>query len=67
LSFATVAGVMRSIIANLSAGPLGRQDRTLSPSASVPLVNRHSSVHRIPLHVRDDRDAPLSIGTERQE
>jgi len=32
----------------LSAKPLGRQDHTISPSASVPLVNRHICVHRIP-------------------
>jgi hypothetical protein len=39
---------------------LGRQDHTTSPSASVPLVNRHIRVHRVPLHVLDDRDTPLS-------
>jgi hypothetical protein len=33
----------------------------------MPLVNRHIGVHRIPHHVRDDRDAPLSIGAERQD
>ena len=38
----------------LSAEPLGRQDHTISPSAPVPLVNRHVRVHRIPLRVRDD-------------
>jgi len=43
----------------LSAEPLGRQDCTISPSASVPLVNRHVRVHRIPPHVRDDAYAPL--------
>ena len=37
----------------------GRQDHTTSPSASVPLVSRRHRVHRIPPHVRDDRDTPL--------
>ena len=32
----------------LGARSLGRQDHTTSPSASVPLVNRHIHVHRIP-------------------
>ena len=36
-----------------------RQDHTTSPSASVPLVNRHIGVYRNPLHVRDDAYAPL--------
>jgi hypothetical protein len=36
-----------------------RQDHTSSPSALLPLVSRHIRVHRIPLHVRDDRDTPL--------
>jgi hypothetical protein len=44
----TVIGVMRSIIANLTPAS-GRQDHTTSPYASVPLVSRHSRVHRIPL------------------
>ncbi len=32
----------------LGAEPLGRQDHTISPSASVPFVTRHIRVHRIP-------------------
>jgi len=32
----------------LGAEPLGRQDHTISSSASAPLVNRHLHVHRIP-------------------
>jgi hypothetical protein len=36
----------RSIIANLSARSLGRQDHTTSPSAKVPLVSQHHRVHR---------------------
>ena len=41
-----------------------RQDHTTSPSAPAPLVPRHQPVHRIPRHVRDDRDTPL-VGAER--
>jgi hypothetical protein len=37
-----------------------RQNHTTSPSVSMPLVCRHIHVHRIPLHVRDDRDTPLA-------
>jgi hypothetical protein len=33
----------------------------------VPLVNRHIGVHRIPHHVRDDRDTPLVSAAERGE
>jgi len=47
----------------LSAEPLGRQDHTILPSASVPLVNRHVRVHRNPPHVRDDAYAPR-VGVE---
>jgi len=32
----------------LGAKDLGRQDHTISPSASLPLVNWHACVHRIP-------------------
>jgi hypothetical protein len=37
----------------------GRQDHTTSPSASGAFVSRAISVHRIPPHVRDDRETPL--------
>src|SRR5437016_8074764 len=37
----------------------GRQDHTTSPSASGALVCSAISVHRIPPHVRDDRETPL--------
>ncbi len=40
----------------------GRQDHTASPSARVTLVSRNFRVHRIPPHVRDDREPPLSSG-----
>jgi hypothetical protein len=36
-----------------------RQDHTTSPSARVTLVIRNFRVHRIPPHVRDDREPPL--------
>ena len=40
----------------------GCQDHTASPSAPVTLVSRNFRVHRIPPHVRDDREPPLSSG-----
>jgi hypothetical protein len=39
----------------------GCQDHTTSPSASGALVCVAISVHRIPLHVRDDRETPLLV------
>jgi hypothetical protein len=36
-----------------------RQDHTTSPSASRAVRQKRLSVHRIPLHVRDDRETPL--------
>ena len=36
-----------------------RQDHTTSPSASALFVKSATRVHRIPLHVRDDRETPL--------
>jgi hypothetical protein len=54
--FVTVAGGANS--ANLTPASR-RQDHTISPSASVPLVRSTSSVHRIPPRVRDDREPPL--------
>jgi hypothetical protein len=55
----TVAGVMRSIITNLTPASR-RQDHTTSPSASAPFVSRAPSrpPHPAP-NVRDDRDTPL--------
>jgi hypothetical protein len=44
-----------------------RQNHTISPYASTPLVERHLNVHRIPARVRDDRDTPLEwTRTERE-
>jgi hypothetical protein len=37
----------------------GRQDHTISPSASGAFVVSAIRVHRIPPHVRDDRETPL--------
>ena len=37
----------------------GRQNHTTSPSASAPFVKGAARVHRIPPHVRDDRETPL--------
>jgi hypothetical protein len=36
-----------------------RQDHTTSPSAFAPFVKGAIGVHRIPPHVRDDRETPL--------
>jgi hypothetical protein len=55
---------MREHHYELERQTLGRQDHTISPYASVPLVERHLSVHRIPARVRDDRDTPLDSGLE---
>ena len=45
-------------LGNLTPAPR-RQDHTTSPYASATLVRRDISVHRIPPHVRDDREAPF--------
>ena len=56
----TVIRVMRSIIANLTPAP-GRQDHTTSPSAICAVRQKRIRVHRIPHHVRDDRETPLLV------
>jgi hypothetical protein len=61
----SVAGVMRSIIADLISAS-GYQAHTTSPSAFVPFVFRHNSVHRIPPDVRDDRETPLESGRDKR-
>src|SRR6202012_4511112 len=48
----------RRFLANLTPASR-RQDHTTSPSASGALVRSAISVHRIPPHVRDDRETPL--------
>jgi hypothetical protein len=40
----------------------GRQDHTTSPYASRAVRHKRISVHRIPPHVRDDREPPLLSG-----
>jgi hypothetical protein len=47
--------------ASSPAWPQRREARTtrLRRPLQAPLVSRRQSVHRIPLHVRDDRDTPL--------
>ena len=57
----TVIPGKRWLPANLTPAP-GRQDHTTSPYASVTFVLRDISVHRVPPHVRDDRDTPLWRG-----
>ena len=71
--FATVAREwtdqpLANVFTNLTPAS-GRQDHTTSPSASAPFARVTSQlhiascrVHRIPPHVRDDRDPPLSSG-----
>ena len=58
-SFATVAQPAPLERSQDLAPASGRQDHTISPFASMPRVTRHRGVHRIPHHVRDDRDTPL--------
>ncbi|HLH73412.1 MAG TPA: hypothetical protein VKX96_09010, partial [Chloroflexota bacterium] len=48
----------QNIIADLTPASR-RQDHTTSPSAFVPFVVRHQSVHRIPPNVRDDGQRPF--------
>jgi hypothetical protein len=47
-----------SVFADLTPAS-GRQNHTTSPSASSAVRRRRVRVHRIPLHVRDDRETPL--------
>ena len=61
---ATVARKKRWLPTNLTPAS-GRQDHTTLPYASVTLVNRDVSVHRISPHVRDDREPPLLSGETR--
>jgi hypothetical protein len=54
---ATIIPEKRWLLPNLTPAP-GRRTRTISPYAFATLVSRSISVHRIPPHVRDDRDRP---------
>jgi hypothetical protein len=62
-SFATVAGGITS--ADLTPA-WRRQDHTISPSASAPLVNGTSASTTFRPTFRDDRDTPLSRGRMRE-
>src|SRR5712692_4324128 len=42
----------------------GHQDHTTSPSALAPFVKGALRVHRVPPHVRDDRETPLGLGRD---
>ena len=59
-SFATV--IPEKLASHELDASIGRQDHTTSPSVSAALVRRSLRVHRIPPHVRDDRDPPLASG-----
>jgi hypothetical protein len=52
------------VFANLTPAS-GRQDHTTSPSASSAIRQERISVHRIPPHVRDDRETPLERRRDR--
>ena len=54
---ATIIPEKRLLLLNLTPAP-GRQTHTTSPYAWAMLVSHDPSVHRIPPHVRDDRDRP---------
>jgi len=50
---------LRSLLLKNLTPASRRQDHTTSPSASRALVRSAIRVHRIPPHVRDDRETPL--------
>jgi hypothetical protein len=52
---------LRSLLLKNLTPASGCQDHTTLPSASSALVSRAISVHRIPPHVRDDRETPLLV------
>jgi hypothetical protein len=52
---------LRSLLLKNLAPASGRQDHTISPSASGAFVSSAIRVHRIPPYVRDDREAPLLV------
>jgi len=53
----------RKSLRELGAGPWGARTTRLRRPRIAPLVSQRIPVHRIPHHVRDDRDTPL-IGAE---
>ena len=50
---------LRSLLLKNLTPASGRQDHTTSPSASRAVRQKRIRVHRIPPHVRDDRETPL--------
>ncbi len=54
----TIASRDAKLLENLTPAP-GRQDHTTSPSTSRAVRQKRIGVHRIPPHVRDDRETPL--------
>src|SRR6266478_9116096 len=50
---------LRSLLLKNLTPASGRQDHTTSPSASQHVRQYAAHVHRIPTHVRDDREPPL--------
>ena len=57
---------MRKHHRELGAGPWGARTTRLRRPRIAPLVGQRIPVHRIPHHVRDDRDTPLT-GAERDQ
>jgi hypothetical protein len=55
---------LRSLLLKNLMPASGHQDHTTSPSASSALVRSAVRVHRIPPHVRDDRETPLDLGRD---
>jgi hypothetical protein len=45
----------------------GRQNHTTSPSAKKRARLARRRVHRIPSHVRDDRETPLCLGRDGED
>src|ERR1700742_4039075 len=50
---------LRSLLLKNLTPASGRQDHTTSPSTSRAVRQKRIGVHRIPPHVRDDRETPL--------
>src|ERR1700730_3505288 len=65
-ALSSATGFLATVISEIPPANLtpasGRQDHTTSPSASRAFRQRRIRVHRIPPHVRDDREPPLLSG-----
>jgi hypothetical protein len=61
-------GLVVTVVSGIASTNLtpasGRQDHTTSPYASVTIVRRNISVHRIPSRACDDRETPLVSGRD---